>query len=178
MRASLCAILIAFTVCGCATPSAKRPITGYYTSTPVREYPQYADGKSHVDTEELILILSPDGTFATWFQMYSDGDPVHFSGLAPYDLQRNALGTWRFADGRLFLHGIGPSYIVTKWQIGAGGSFPPQEDEAVAVYRDGHWVVAWRQTEYTIKKEKTFPSRAAEVDVLRILHPPEDGRKK
>jgi hypothetical protein len=178
MRASLCAILIAFTVCGCATPSAKRPITGYYTSTPVRRYPQYADGKSHVDTTEFILILSPDGTFVTWFQMYSDGDPVHFSGLAPYDLQTNANGTWSFADGRLFLHGIGPSYIVTKWQMGAGASFPPQEDEAAAVYRDGHWVVAWRQTEYTIKKEKTFPSRAAEVDVLRILHPPEDGRKK
>ena len=103
-------------------------------------------------TRELTLTLFPDGSFITWFQDYFDGTIIHFSGLAAYDLQANARGTWRFANGRLFLRAVGPSYIVTQWAMGADASFPTEEDQATAVYRDGHWDITWKQTEYVFKK--------------------------
>ena len=140
---------------GCAMTPARAPLAGFYASTPVFEdakYFQWADGKSHKVSRERTLTIFPNGDYCTWWRQYVDGELVRFSGLAPYDFQTNSTGSWTLAGERLLFRSTGPSYVVTKWQMQKDGrSIAPEESEASAVYRDGHWVIVWKGTEYLLR---------------------------
>jgi hypothetical protein len=162
---------------GCATQPAGPPLAGFYASSPT----QFASNGSYIVTRELNLTLFSDGSFVTWFQDHLNGAIIRSSGLAAYDFQTNARGTWRFAGGRLFLRAVGPSNIVTQWAMGAKASFPTEEDQAAAVYRDGHWAITWKQTEYVFRKDVPkqsplpTPANDTPTDGIPFASPPSTG---
>jgi len=132
-----------------AVPSVKPPIAGFYASARRFTNDPKRPGNPGRFGRELTLTLSPAGGYHAWWREYYDGAPVRFSGLMPYDLQTNSTGSWTISDGQLFFRSTGPSYVVTRWMMEKNGTtITPEQGEASIDYRDGHWVIVWKETEY------------------------------
>jgi hypothetical protein len=134
-----CLAVLAFSaLAGCSlTPSAST-MAGFYASTPVREDPSYyhsLNGENPVRTKEMVLSLYADGNYQAGTRSYSDGEPVRVSSMGEYDLQTNSTGVWRIEESKLILK----------------PSTSPEESQADLHFKNGHWLIGWRQTEYLFR---------------------------
>jgi hypothetical protein len=175
MKRHIIAAIFVTIFAGCGMTPSRAPIAGFYASNPVHEEEdwKWADGRSHTATRDLTLTLYPNGDYRARWEMYHDGELVHFSGLMPYDFQTNSTGTWTLSNGRLLLRSSGPAYIVTAMMLRQqGGTVTPEESEAAVSFRDGHWIIVWNQTEYLSRKEVLPNPQAATAYVTPNDLPP------